>query len=80
MAHPDQPNEVVGASRQVIESKLLTALEDDDTVAVLFTEEDLKVMILSLTAYAEDASQNDAQRCRSLSLGMAQLYQEAFAS
>lgn len=80
MAKPTPPNEVVGTSREVIESKLLTALEDEGTVAVLFTAEDLKVMILSLEQFAKSASQNDAQRSRSLSLGMAQLYQEAFAS
>lgn len=78
MAKQAPPNQVVGTSREVIEGKLLAALQDEGTVAVLFTAEDLKIMILSLEQFAKSASQTDAQKSRSLSLGMAQLYQEAF--
>lgn len=74
----NQPNEVVGASRQVIESKLLTALEDDDTVAVLYSEADLQILIHALDAYNASGEGND--RSREILIGVAQLYQEAFSA
>jgi hypothetical protein len=38
-------------SRQVIENKLLTALSDSSTVAILATEEDLRIMISALRGF-----------------------------
>lgn len=42
------PCSVELTSRQVIEKKLLTALEDGNTVAILASEEDLKLLIFAL--------------------------------
>jgi hypothetical protein len=44
-------NTVERVSRRVIENKLLVALQDKDTVAVLFSKEDLEDMIASLYGY-----------------------------
>lgn len=50
----DQPNKVVQSSRQIIEHKLLAALEDDETVAIIATKADLDVLIFSLSMAAAD--------------------------
>ena len=73
----DQSNEVVPAGRAVIESKLLTTLEDEGTVAVLYSEADLQILIHALDAYNSSGAGND--RSREMLIGIAQLYQEAFA-
>lgn len=41
-------NTVVPTNRQVIENKLLTALNNSDCVAILASEEDLRIMIEAL--------------------------------
>lgn len=81
MAEPTPPNTIVPASREVIESKLLTALEDEGTVAVLYTEPDLRLMILALESFTSEAPTFDeSKRAREMLIGIAQLYQEAFSS
>lgn len=79
------PNTVELTSRQVIEHKLLTALEDGQTVAILASEQDLQDMIAALYGYelAERKGnvltwQAHNQRCKNLAEGLTQLLQEAF--
>lgn len=76
--HSTQFNEVVPASREIIGSKLLTALEETDAVAVLYSEEDLRILIAALDAY--NSSGEGSDRSREMLIGVAQLYQEAFPS
>ena len=45
---PQSACSVESATRQVIEGKLLTALDDDSKVAILASEDDLNVMIRRL--------------------------------
>lgn len=72
-------------SRTVIEHKLLTALEDENTVAALLSKQDLETLIASLYGYeiAErrgmilDWSEH-VKRCKSLADDLSQLLREAF--
>lgn len=70
--------------RSVIERKLLTALEDGNTVAALFSKQDLKDIIAALYGYKladrkVDLSWSEHdKRCKSLAEGMSQLLREAF--
>ncbi len=40
-----KPNKVAMAKREVIQGKLLAALDDDDKVAIVLSEEDLDLLI-----------------------------------
>ncbi len=71
-----EPNSVIPTSREVIENKLLTALEDDNTVAVLFSKQDLEDVLFALESYKWNPER--IARCRELAGGMNQLYLEAF--
>jgi len=62
---------VQSTSRQVIENKLLTALEDDGVVAALLNKEDLEVMISALSKYRH-------RRAEQLAKDMQQLRDAAF--
>ena len=66
-----EPNEIVRTSRQVIEKKLLTALGEGNTVAVLFTEGDLELVALSLENF-------NSSKADELAAGFRQLQREAF--
>lgn len=66
-----EPNEIVRASRQVIEKKLLTALGEGNTVAVIFTEDDLETVALALEFFNCPTSDE-------LASGFRQLQREAF--
>ncbi len=87
MPHPDkpvpavplhQPCSVSSTSREVIENKLLAALEDDNTVAILASKQDLVDMIFALEGYTCDPTRR--ARLRDLADGMRQLYKGAFPS
>lgn len=58
-------------SRQVIENKLLTALNDSSQVAILATEEDLSIMI-------ETLSQSERLKAREMARDFEQLRKAAF--
>jgi len=80
-----QPPDSLGAApcsveltkREVIERKLLTALEDDNTVAILASKQDLDVMVAALD-YAMLSDKNQTRKARELAAGMKQLRREAF--
>lgn len=80
-----QPNTVVPTSRQVIEGKLLAALDDKTKVAILCDKEDLECMIAALYGY-EIAERNGnilswedhVKHRKELADGMSQLLKEAF--
>lgn len=71
-----KPCTVKQASLQVIERKLLTALQDEDKVAILATRQNLEDMIFALET--ADLILDRAQRCNELADGMRQLLKEAF--
>lgn len=71
MSTTDGPNKVVQSSRQVIEHKLLTALDDPDVVAILASKEDLDLYILYLGTAANT-------RANELAASLRQLRREAF--
>lgn len=77
---PEAPCSVERTSRSVIEHKLLTALEDDNTVAALLSKQDLEDMIFALcrSAAINDWDKKRVQRCHDLRDGMQQLMREAF--
>lgn len=68
------PNRVVRTNREVIESKLLNALQDEDSVAILASSRDLDVLIAGLSK----TEQVDEERAKYLLAGMKQLRREAF--
>lgn len=79
------PNKVELTSRQVIEHKLLTALEDGGTVAILASEQDLQDMIAALYGYKLGVTDGNIlswqahnDRCKNLAEGLEQLLKEAF--
>jgi ribosome assembly protein YihI (activator of Der GTPase) len=80
----ESPNTVVKTSRSVIEKKLLTALEDENTVAVLLSKQDLKDLLEALDdcEYLQVNRQAPQEaymnRIRVISAGLAQLHKEAF--
>lgn len=48
----DGPNKVVQSSREIIEHKLLVALDDPATVAILASKDDLDLLIFCLSKIA----------------------------
>lgn len=46
---------VIPSNRQVIENKLLTAIDDDSKVAILASREDLDLLIEALSNWTEKA-------------------------
>lgn len=70
------PCSVEPVSRQVIEHKLLTALEDGG-VAALLSEQDLEALIIACRSYPKPRD-NTGIRLDGLRLGMEQLLREAF--
>lgn len=80
----DEPNKVVPSSRQVIERNLLTALEDDETVAIIATKADLDVLIFSLNEHAISGNMRSPEevqrelRARFWLKSMEQLRRETF--
>lgn len=70
------PCSVELTSRSVIEHKLLTALEDGNTVAALFSKQDLEDLVFACKLWPMRDSR--AIRLRSLQSGMEQLLMEAF--
>ena len=71
-----RPCSVERTNRSVIEHKLLTALEDGNTVAILATRADLEDMLYAL----ENANllPKHKARCKNLADGIRQLMTEAF--
>lgn len=65
------PNRVVQSSREVIEHKLLAALDNPDCVAIFASKEDLDLLIESLRMRASPRALEFAQ-------GLEQLRYEAF--
>lgn len=70
-ASPTTPCSVSSTRREVIENKLLTALDDEWKVAILATESDLKTLIKALEYYDMDSKtyaecQDMAADCRQL--------------
>jgi hypothetical protein len=80
----ESPNSVVKTSRSVIEKKLLTALEDGNTVAVLLSKQDLDDLIASLRDYelSDIGDWKDwrvyLKRCSDIADSLEQLHKEAF--
>ena len=79
------PNTVERTSRQVIESKLLTALQDENVVACLFTKDDLDTIHAALCGYdiAERKGSvlswsKHIERCKEMAKSIDQLRREAF--
>jgi hypothetical protein len=71
------------SSREVIENKLLMALEDPGTVAVLTNQADLKLLIESLTLYSLTPHRNIPEqvqrvRARDFASDLQKLYAAAF--
>lgn len=73
---PASPCSVERTNRQVIEHKLLTALEDGRTVAALFSQQDIEDLIFACKLWP--MRDDRATRLGSLMRGMAQLLREAF--
>ena len=71
------PNKVIHPSRQIIEHKLLTALEDEDTVAILASRQDLDLLIRGLR-YAPTRSDHERERLDFWLKSMEQLRKETF--
>lgn len=73
------PCSVERTHRSVIEHKLLTALEDGNTVAALLSKRDLEDMIAALYGF-EDMGHSAPRkaRCKELADSMSQLLREAF--
>ena len=70
------PGSVQFTGRQVIEHKLLTALEDGQSVAILATRRDLEDMLDALQTY--EGPEDRLDRCLNLAAGLRQLLTEAF--
>lgn len=64
--------------REVIENKLLTALEDESCTAILTSKEDLEILIAALESW--NWGSNSTRRSMDLAAGIAQLRDEAFPS
>ena len=77
MNETDSPNQVVHASRQVLEHKLLTALGDENTVAILASREDLDLLIRALR-HVSTLGKHEQERKHFWLKGMEQLRREAF--
>ena len=77
------PCSVKRTNRSVIERKLLTALEDGNTVAMLFSKQDLQDVIAALADYELTPClprwKEHRSRCKNLADGMRQLLREAFS-
>lgn len=61
-------------SRDVIDGKLLTALEDEDVVAVLMTKHDLELVILAIGNVAGKGN----SRATEMKAGLVDLLEGAF--
>lgn len=79
------PCSVERTKRSVIEHKLLTALEDGNTVAALFSKQDLEDIIAALLGYEIGEWKGNIltweahmKRRKDLAEGMQQLLREAF--
>ena len=64
-------------TRDVIENKLLTALQDEGTAAILVSENDLSVMIRALE-YAMLADREQTRKARELAKDYRRLLKAAF--
>lgn len=80
-----QPCSVETTSRQVIEHKLLTALEDGNTVAALLSKQDLEDLIAALYGYELAERKGNVltweahmKRRKNLADDLSQLLREAF--
>lgn len=74
----DDPNKIEYAKREVIQGKLLTALENDDVVVCVFTEEDLDDLIDALYRTKFDTKRSTNQSQDDLLESLRQLRREAF--
>ena len=70
-----QQNQIVPTSREVIEKKLLTPLEDENTVVALFSKADLKVIIGALAA---TGTKGQEKRHDDILAGLRELRESAF--
>ncbi len=74
-----EPYKIEPTSRKVIEHKLLTALEDPNVAACLFSKQDLEDLIHGLTiAMVYYAPSPQSTRWLGLKEGMERLLKEAF--
>ena len=80
-----KPNKIIPTSRSVIEGKLLAALEDGNTVAILLSKQDCDDMHAALCGYAIGETKGGiltwqafVDRCKNLAEGIDQLRKEAF--
>lgn len=76
MSFKENPNKIERTSRTVIEKKLLTALDEENKVAILATKQDLEDMICALMD--QQPSIIEYQRRKDLAAGMSQLLLEAY--
>lgn len=74
------PNKIEYAKREVIHGKLLAALEDDNVVACVFTEEDLDDLIEALYRAKFDTKRSTTQSQDDLLESLRQLRREAFGN
>jgi len=73
-----EPNKVIQASRRIIEHKLLSALDDPDTVAILAGKDDLDLLIHALRHISLLRTAHEHERADFWRRGMEQLRREAF--
>lgn len=85
MVDKSGPNKWVQSSREVIEHKLLAALGDPDTVAIIASREDLDILIFALSqvaasGYSLAIPREPARelRAQEFGAGLEQLRREAF--
>ena len=73
-----RPCSVSLTQREVIENKLLTALEDESCTAILTSKEDLEILIAALESW--NWGNSSTHRSMDLAAGITQLRDEAFPS
>lgn len=65
--------------REVIEGKLLAALDDDDKVAIVLSERDCDVLKRALVAFADvTPSKSESEDCQRFVADLNQLTRQAF--
>lgn len=65
-------------SRQVIDNKLLAALDDEEKVAIVTNEDDVELLIDALSFYAQAADAENRDKAATFIADLMQLKREAF--
>jgi hypothetical protein len=69
---------VQGASREIIERKLLAALDDEDKVAIIASRQDLEDLITAVNTLLRHLWSKDWPRVNALKSDLERLKKEAF--